>query len=548
MIRLAGSFWALFVVVVVSGCGDGESSLGQPSSSVGGTGGVGGRDAGSAGGVEWRYATDDEGVFPKDRVLDVQVTMPKDAWDRLIATAKQEIWSSAEVTIDGQDLGTVGFRPKGEYSLDSCVDATGKLVCDKLSYKLKFNKINPQGRFYGLKRLVLNQLPDAWSVYAETLGYQIFNDFGIIAPRTSYALLSVNGKSLGLYRVVEPIDGRFTDRHFPNGDGNLYKEAWPITTADWYFDNALETNEETASNQDFIAFSADMIAASDENLPQTLGQHMDLTKMLDYMAVDYGIANWDGITTFYAGDWGTANHNYYMYQDVAGGPFTLIPWDLNAILFLDHWLGNIQPWDTMGLDCGTAIPTQDGELGTIPATCDPTIRAIALSTEGYHASIRRLLDEVFIVDRLGEKLDQYKQQVAAAIAHDPIITSADLEGTAWYLKDAIAMLRNRLQAVLGEGGGTTVGGDMVQNVCEALCAASSALECYDEDNCVSDLETEVVAPLLATCPETTLEAYGVCLLVQENPTVCTNGSIGPNPDVCVAERQAVAECSNAPGN
>jgi spore coat protein CotH len=189
-------------------------------------------------------------VFPKNRALDIEVTMPPDAWTRLIATAEQETWS----TIDGQSLGEIGFRPKGEYSLDSCVDAQGQMVCDNFSFKLKFNELDPEGRFYGLKKLVLNQVSYGSAVFTEPLAYQVYRDFGIIAPRTSYAVLTVNGESLGIYVVVEVVDGRFTDRHFPgNGDGK----------------------------------------------------------------------------------------------------FTLIPWDRNATFLLDHWLGNIRPWDALDVD---AVP------------------------------------------------------------------------------------------------------------------------------------------------------------------------------------------------
>jgi hypothetical protein len=458
MIRLTVSFWTLIALVVTAGCDDGET----PRRAAGGPGAGGtGSGASGSGGSRWLYATDDEGVFPDNRVLDIKVTMPPDAWNRLIATATQEIWSTANVTIDGQSLGNVGFRPKGEYSLDSCVDAQGHLVCDKFSFKLKFNEIDPEGRFYGLKRLVLNQISYGSAVFAEPLGYQIFNDFGVVAPRTSYAVLTVNGESLGMYVVVEAVDGRFTDRHFPgNGDGNLYKEAWPAHTDDGYFRSALETNEETATNEAFIAFAADMLAAKNDQLPQTLAQHMDLGRLLDYMAVDYGIANWDGITTFYAGTWGHTNHNYYMYQDEGAARFSLIPWDLNATFLLDHWLGDIRPWDALDVDCNTLIPTRDTpDLFTLPATCDPTIRAIALSKDGYHASVRRLLDEVFAVERLSQKIDEYTSQVAAAMQNDPFVSYGEVTWSADNLKGLLPVFRSRLEAVLtGGSGGSGTGG------------------------------------------------------------------------------------------
>lgn len=455
MNRMKASLYVLVTLLAGAGCGDTSSGSAAEHAATGGTGpGSGGADpgtGGTAGGVggQWLYATDDEGVFPKDRVLQIEVTMPPEAWTQLIATAEEEVWSSANVTIDGQPLGDVGFRPKGAYSLDSCVDDSGQLVCDKLSFKLKFNEIDPDGRFYGLKRLVLNQVVDGWSLTPESLAYQIFNDFGVVAPRTSFAVLTVNGSSLGIYRVVEVVDGRFTAQHFTDGDGNLYKEAWPDNSDDASYAAKLETNEETASNAALLAFSADMAAATDAELPATLARYMDLDHLLDYMAVDYGIANWDGITTFYASTWGQANHNFYLYQAVDAPTFTLIPWDLNATFFLDHWLGDIPPWDDVDADCAARIPTEDDpDLFTIPASCDPTIRALALSKERYHAAVQRLLDEVFVVERLSAQVDAYVAQVEPVMGSDPFVTYAEVVEGAGWVKASLPTFRTRLEDVL----------------------------------------------------------------------------------------------------
>ncbi|MBN1697311.1 MAG: CotH kinase family protein [Spirochaetales bacterium] len=399
-----------------------------------------------------KYGTADEGVFPRDRVLDIRISMSVGAWKRMLATATREVWSTADVTIDGRRLGMVGFRPKGEYSLDTCIDAYGRLLCKKLSFKLKFHAVDPGLRFYGLKRLVLNKIENGAEVFFETLGYRIFNDFGIIAPRTGYATLTINGKPQGLYTVVEVVDGRFTKDRFEDGDGNLYKEVWPNRTEASYFAYGLENNEETATHDAFIAFATDMLATGDETLPETLARYMDIEKVLDYMAVDYGIANWDGITTFYAGEWGCSNHNYYMYQDENTARFTLIPWDLNAVFFLEHWLGDIRPWDTLNVDCGRLIPVENiPDLYTRPSCCDPVIRAIALSKDRYRASLRRLLEEVFVPDRLNVLIDALFSQIKPALKKDPFLRVNDVAGAAWWLKGNLKILRKRLQAAASSG-------------------------------------------------------------------------------------------------
>lgn len=457
--------WCFGVALLAanSACG----SSGVVSSREGTRGGSGGQvntDSSASGGKssasttatsktaepERRFVNEEQGVFPKDRVLDIQVTMPEEDWANLIANARDEVWSRAAVTIDEQALGSVGIRPKGEYSLDSCVE-NGVLTCDKLSLKLKFDESDPDQRFYGLKRLALNKIVDGSALFMETLGYDIFNRFGIVAPRTSYATVTLNGESLGIYTVVEIVDGRFTDKHFDGGDGNLYKEAWPARTDVQYFAQALETNKETATHEAFIRFAADMLAATEQDLPKTLAKYMDLNQVLDYMAVDYAIANWDGITTFYAGNWGHTNHNYFMYQSEDAAHFTLIPWDLNATFFLEHWLGAIQPWDALDVDCEQWVLTEDStDLYTIPATCDPMIRAIALSKEQYRASVRRLLEQVFIVDELNARVDEILEQVASPITRDPFVSVGEFEGGGDYMKGQFQILRDRLAAVLGE--------------------------------------------------------------------------------------------------
>ena len=62
----------------------------------------------------------------------------------------------------------------------------------------------------------------------EGVGYGLFRDAGVVAPRTAFAWLTVNGKPQGLFVVVEEIDDRFVAANFPDGgEGNLYKEVWP---------------------------------------------------------------------------------------------------------------------------------------------------------------------------------------------------------------------------------------------------------------------------------------------------------------------------------
>lgn len=129
----------------------------------------------------------------------------------------------------------------------------------------------------------------------------------------------------------------------------------------------------------------------------------------------------------------------------------MIPWDLNATFLLEHWLGDIPPRNALDADCNAKIPTKDSsDLFTIPAACDPVIRAIALSTDRYHASVRRLLEEVFVLDKLNAHIDGCVKQVTSVLQNDPFVSGAELTSSAQYMKGQFPAFRARLEAVLTE--------------------------------------------------------------------------------------------------
>lgn len=123
-------------------------------------------------------------------------------------------------------------------------------------------------------------------------------------------------------------------------------------------------------------------------------------------------------------------------------------------------------------------------------------------------------------------------------------------------------IRSRVEAVLGEaetstggagsegeagtGGASDAGnGDQRDSgsvelppgtPCELLYGESSGLDCYDEGTCVPDCKTEPVAPLREGCSDVPLKAYAACLLGEDEPTVCTDGNLIPNLEVCLERR------------
>jgi hypothetical protein len=83
----------------------------------------------------------------------------------------------------------------------------------------------------------------------ERLGYWMFREMGVPAPRSTHARVMIDGDYVGLFAVTEQIDGRLTRENFDDGTRNLHKEVWPFDAsgnlrgADEFIDG-LKTNEE----------------------------------------------------------------------------------------------------------------------------------------------------------------------------------------------------------------------------------------------------------------------------------------------------------------
>jgi hypothetical protein len=139
-----------------------------------------------------------------------------------------------------------------------------------------------------------------------------------------------------------------------------------------------------------------------------------------------------------------------MYQEQLAPKFWLLPWDLNATFSTKHWLGNTLPWDKLDADCDARVPGDSGTITTRAAVCDPTIRAIALSRDGYDAAVQQLLEQYIVPERLNAQLDETVALLTPYVDTDPYRSGGPLSGSTNYLKNQLIELRARLEAVLAE--------------------------------------------------------------------------------------------------
>ena len=155
-------------------------------------------------------------LFDSSRVHTIEITM--DDWDELIANATAEEYRQCDITIDGEKIGTVGIRAKGNTSLSS----VATLGSERYSFKIEFDQYAKGKTYHGLDKLSLNNMIQDATMMKDYLSYTLMNEMGVPSSLCSYAMVSVNGEAWGLYLAVEAVEDSFLER---NGmaKGELYK-------------------------------------------------------------------------------------------------------------------------------------------------------------------------------------------------------------------------------------------------------------------------------------------------------------------------------------
>ncbi len=306
----------------------------------------------------------------------------------------------------------------------------------------------------------------------EVISYELFRDMGIHAPRTSYANVYINNNLIGLFLAVEEIDGRFTKSRWPDyGDGNLYKEVWPRTTDTKYYLDGLKTNDKPEDNpnvQKMVAYYNAINSSSEQSFEKNLSSYMDFDYLLRYLAVDVAIKNWDGMRSWY---WDSKknqgnNHNYFFYEEEAkkaNGKTWIIPWDMDqALTSRDNYFdaggmgggfpgggfgGQPLPqWNVPTTNCGAQSVAGNSFM---PPNCDKLTKLMAANFWNRYVQLGDLfLKDLFISQRLNEKITKHSNLITSAVQQDPNINQStwttDVNSLKNYLPNNISSFRSYL--------------------------------------------------------------------------------------------------------
>lgn len=227
----------------------------------------------------------------------------------------------------------VGVRTKG--SVGSTNGGQVNISNGKIGLKVKFNWSIPGQEFLGLKRLTLNNMLQDPSMVRDVLSYKLFDAMGLVAPRTGFARVYINGDNYGLYLNLESFDEIMMAR-WRTSMQHMYDATWApgwnagseTCTSDWVMPEItvddyrcnFEIDRGDPENFDDIAALAEAMDGQ-ESLSSDTKKIIYVDQIAKFFAVEKYISHWDG----QSGSPSWTPNNFRMYTN-SKGRLELLPW------------------------------------------------------------------------------------------------------------------------------------------------------------------------------------------------------------------------------
>ncbi|MGG3505479.1 CotH kinase family protein [Paenibacillus lautus] len=334
----------------------------------------------------------DSTVFPKDKVIDVKITMDEADFQNMLDNASAEEYKEASVNYNGIQFDHVGIRTKGNLSLRSVVNSDS----DRYSFKISFDEYLNQ-TLNGIRKINLNNNYSDASYMREFLTYELADSVGLPTPGFSYVNVYVNDELWGFYLAIEQIGDSYLERHFDHSYGALYKAemtgagsdlTWLGNDPDSYTGLVMKSK---SSNDDVLIDMLDEL-----NNGSDYEKVLDVDNVLKHVALNVVASNMDSYL-------GMNKQNYYLYEN--NGIFSVLPWDYNM---------------AFGGFGGSSIlidePTQ-GALGERPLIAK--LLEVDKYKERYHAILSEMLEGYMQQETFNERVAQLQDLISKHVKKDP---------------------------------------------------------------------------------------------------------------------------------
>jgi len=188
---------------------------------------------------EKNYSEYEEVLFNDEKIITIDISIDEDEWQGLLNNAIKEEYYQCDVEINGEVLGNVGIRAKGNTSLSSIANDPDN---NRYSFKLEFDHFVDGQSLYGLDKLALNNGYADITNMKEAIIYDMYSFLDADAPLYNYAEIYVNGEYWGVYLALESVEDSFMLRNYGTENGYLYKPDG-MNMGNHDKENALQENK-----------------------------------------------------------------------------------------------------------------------------------------------------------------------------------------------------------------------------------------------------------------------------------------------------------------
>ena len=288
-------------------------------------------------------------------------------------------------------------------------------VDDKPSWTLDFSRFNPGQRFHGLRRIHLNNSLEDPSYSNEVLGGELFRAAGVPAPRVARAVVTLNGRHLGIYVLKEGFTEDFVCCYFTHPSGSLYE---PDEGHD--INQHLKRNSIQAPGKDRTTLRtlAEIVRDPDHlHRWERLDNALAMDEFVSFMASEVMLGHRDGYCL--------ARNNFRIYADAETGKVWFFPQGMDQL-----WRNPAAPWrpQMAGLVARALMETPEGKIR-------------------YRARLSDLVTNLLRPDFLGRRIDELTAELRLSSEPEEF---AGIEKEAALLKERIKNRRASLDSQLGQ--------------------------------------------------------------------------------------------------
>lgn len=410
-------------------------------------------------------------IFDQTRVHKIEITIAADDFQNLLAAPREKEKYATAVVIDGEPFEDVALSTRGNGSL---MELAADKDSSRYSYTLNFHKFHKGSTYYGLDKLILNNLYVDASYLKNYLAFRLASASRADAPLTSFTELYINGELKGLYLAIEGIDRSFLARTGASADAALFhpvpysidhnrvyqenKGYAKFSDGPWASDDLgyrgadlkyLGTNP--ASYDAIFSNATTKYSKADETLiieairslePSELSRSpedfWDIDSVISFFAAAAFAPNGDSYL-------GSTAQNYYL--KLSNGKLSLIPWDNDRAFHVSGLAAEVDAEDS------AILWPIDSPLLDVAKDDRPLWRLIADNPEylaRYHSALQTTLDTYLLNGQCRQDFDAAVELIRHYVYSDPTRFSStdDFENEVIYLRRFILLRADSIQKQL----------------------------------------------------------------------------------------------------